>query len=340
MATFGTDISSYQDGLDLSRLKYSAFVIAKTTEGTYYTDSCYDGWRRQAASLGKTFLWYSFLSGEDVHAQISHLLDHVGDKSLPGMLDVEPTKNYTPTLAQALAWIDAAHEAELNLRLAYIPRWLWQQWGSPSLTGLTDRGVQLVSSSYPGGTGTPVQLYPGDSAAGWSSYGGVKPLLYQFTDKASDGGQPLDYNAFRGSLDQLKAYLQRPVQDAPAPDPSPPTPIPTEDDDMPAFATGEIKPGQGVVTMVCPPPANMGNAGWGNVWFSLGADFGEAHVRVAIHTHGQGWSHIYEDVVVKATDDRVNPFGGPLPTGVQKISVTRVKNPDVPLAWLIEAAHR
>jgi hypothetical protein len=109
---------------------------------------------------------------------------------------------------------------------------------------------------------------------------------------------------------------------------------------MPAFATGEIKPGAGAVTVVCPPPAGIGSAGWGNVWFSLGSDFGDAHVRVAVFTHGVGWRDIYQDVLVPRTGDRVNPFGGPLPTGVQKISVTREANPDVPLAYLIEAAHR
>ena len=77
------------------------------------------------------------------------------------------------------------------------------------------------------------------------------------------------------------------------------------------------------------------------MWFSLGADFGMAHVRVAIFMHGQGWSHVYPDVVVDAAADRVNPFGGPLPTGVQKISVERDgPNPDVPLAYLMEAARR
>lgn len=204
---FGTDISSFQSGLDLSRLTFASFVIAKTTEGTYYTDADYDGWRRQAAALGKTFAWYAFMSGEDVHAQVAHCLAHVGDKTLPGMLDVEPTGNYTPTLAQALAWIDAAHAAGLNLRLAYIPRWLHQQWGSPSLSGLSSRDVNLVSSSYPGGSGTPEALYPGDAANGWRPYGGVTPLIYQFTSQASDGGMDLDYNAFRGTLAELQQIL-------------------------------------------------------------------------------------------------------------------------------------
>ncbi|MEY9933263.1 hypothetical protein ABH926_007916 [Catenulispora sp. GP43] len=326
MTIFGPDISSYQSGLSLSRLADAAFVIAKTTEGTYYTDADYQGWRGQAAQLGRPFIWYHFLSGESASAQAAHTAANVGDKSLPGMLDAEPAGSYSPTLDQIVSYVDAAQAAGLNLRLVYLPRWVWTQIGSPDLSALTDRGVSLVSSQYPGGSGGPGSIYPGDGAAGWQPYGGMTPLIYQFTNQASDGGQTLDYNAFRGTTAQLVTTLTQTNA--------------TEDDDMPAFATGVIAPGDGAVTMVLPPPANYGGAGWGDVWFSLGADFGTATVRVAIFTHGQGWSHIYEDVVVDAAADRVNPFGGPLPTGVQKISVARRGNPDVPLAYLVEAVHR
>ncbi|MBW8804480.1 MAG: glycoside hydrolase [Catenulisporales bacterium] len=329
MTIFGPDISSYQAGLDLSRLADASFVLAKTTEGTYYTDADYQGWRSQARALGLPFIWYHFLSGEDPHAQAQHTLAHAGDSSLPGMLDAEPAGSFSPSLAQMVAYTDAAHSVGLNLRLLYLPHWYWQQMGSPNLTALRTRGLSLVSSSYPGGSGSAPRLYPGDAASGWNSYGGMAPLLYQFTNQASDAGRPLDYNAFRGTVGELIAALG-----------ASPAPTLSEDDDVPAFATGQIDPGAGVVTMVCPPPANFGAAGWGNVWFSLGSDFGDAHVRVAIHTHGQGWSHIYEDVVVPATGDRVNPFGGPLPAGVQKISVVRTINPNVPLSYLIEAVHR
>jgi hypothetical protein len=82
------------------------------------------------------------------------------------------------------------------------------------------------------------------------------------------------------------------------PAPSPPAPT-TMEDDMPAFATGEVKPGADVVTTVSSRRRRTSaRAGWGDVWFSLGSDFGEAHVRVAIFTNGQGWSHIYDDVLV------------------------------------------
>lgn len=339
MTIFGPDISSYQRGLNLAALGSAAFVIAKTTEGTYYTDDCYEGWRLQAAALHKPFVWYHFLSGESAAAQAQHTAANVGDSALPGMLDAEPAGSFSPSLDQIIAYVDAAHAAGLNLRLVYLPRWYWKQIGSPDLSGLAARGVHLVSSAYPGGTGSPAALYPGDGAAGWQSYGGMAPLIYQFTNQASDGGQPLDYNACLGTAADLAAALNSsaPTQ-VPTPTPEP-TPTSTEDDDMPAFATGMITPGPGMVTIVLPPPANYG-AGWGNVWFSLGSDFGTAHVRVAIFTHGQGWSHVYPDVVVDAAQDRVNPFGGPLPTAVQKISIERTSNPDVALAYLVEAAHR
>ncbi|MEY9858937.1 hypothetical protein ABH935_004560 [Catenulispora sp. GAS73] len=330
MTIFGPDISSYQSGLSLSRLTDASFVIAKTTEGTYYTDADYQTWRTQAAQLGKPFFWYHFLSGESATAQAQHTAANVGDSSLPGMLDAEPAGSFSPSLDQILAYIDAAHAAGLNLRLLYLPQWYWAQIGSPGLSAVANRGVSLVSSVYPGGSGGPANIYPGDGAAGWQPYGGMTPLIYQFTNQASDGGQPLDYNAFRGTASDLISALN----------PGTGTPSPSEDDDMPAFATGEVATGAGAVTIVLPPPANIGSAGWGNVWFSLGADFGTAHVRVAIFTHGEGWSHIYQDVVVDAAADRVNPFGGPLPSGVQKISVARRANPDTPLAYLIEATHR
>lgn len=340
MTIFGPDISSYQHGLNLAKLGSASFVLAKATEGTYYTDADYEGWRLQAAALRKPFIWYHFLSGETAAAQAAHTLAKVGDKSLPGMLDFEPAGSFHPTLAQAIGYVDAAHAAGLNLRLVYLPHWYWQQLGSPDLGGLRDRGLQLVSSAYPGGSGSPTAIYPGDGAAGWAGYGRMYPLLYQFTNQASDGGQPLDYNAFRGTPTDLAKALSVPAP-APTPTPAPVPAVDPKDDDMPAFASVKIEEGADAETVVCPPPANMGTAGWGNVWFSLASDFGDAHVRVAAWTHGEGWSHIFEDVLVPQHGDRANPFNGPLPTGVQKLSIKRLPGSEnLPMACLIEATHR
>lgn len=208
MTIFGPDVSSYEAGLVVSRLADAAFVMAKTTEGTYYTDADYQAWRTQAAQLGKPFVWYHFLSGENAAAQAAHTAANVGASGLPGMLDCEPEGSFKPTLAQIIAYVEAAHTAGLNLRLVYLPRWYWQQLGSPDLSELAALGVHLVSSAYPGGSGPAPSIYPGDSAAGWGSYGGMTPLIYQFTNQASDGGHAMDYNAFRGSIADLQQALQ------------------------------------------------------------------------------------------------------------------------------------
>lgn len=201
MTIFGPDLSSYQDGVNAAALPYP-FVIAKVTEGTYYTDRDYPIWRGQAVGAGKVFAWYHFLSGEDALAQAKHTLANVGNPRLPGMLDAEPAGKFSPSLAQMIAYVDAARSVGLNLRLIYLPRWYWQQIGSPGLSALADRGLQLVSSAYPGGSG-----YPGDGAAGWQSYGGMTPVLYQYTSTAPVQGQSVDMNAFRGSIFELAAAL-------------------------------------------------------------------------------------------------------------------------------------
>jgi hypothetical protein len=201
MTILGPDVSSFQDGLDLGATPYP-FAIMKISEGTYYTDKDYPGWRAQAVASGKLPIGYHFISGEDPAAQARHLAACIGDRSIPLMLDFEPTATYRPDLPQLIAVADEIDAAGMRVHLAYVPRWYWQQIGSPTLTSLSARGIALVASAYPGGTG-----YPGDSAPGWLPYGGLTPLLYQYTDHAPVGGKAVDMNAFRGTIAQLAEQL-------------------------------------------------------------------------------------------------------------------------------------
>lgn len=207
MTIFGPDIYNGQAGLDLSRLRDASFVIAKCTEGTYYADKSYQSWRRQAQAANTLFAWYHFLTKENTAAQVANNKANVGDITLPGMLDIETEYGYTPTLAQVIDYIDQAHKAGLNLRLAYLPRWMWEQWSRPDLGQIAARGVHLVNSAYPGGSGTAPQIYPGDGAPGWQAFGGLPVEIYQFTNQALDGGMRIDYNAYHGTVDQLKQLL-------------------------------------------------------------------------------------------------------------------------------------
>lgn len=208
MTIFGPDLSSYQQGIDVTALT-DPFVILKATEGTYYADPAYAGWLAQAQSSGKIAIAYHFVrSDEDPDAQAAWIAEHIGDARLPLMLDVETTGVSKPTLPQVIAVVDRCLARGLRPKLAYIPRWYWQQIGSPDLTPLAARGVGLISSAYPGGTGTAAALYPGDDADGWQPYGGLTSALYQFSSQASDGGRLVDMNAWRGTADELRTHLE------------------------------------------------------------------------------------------------------------------------------------
>lgn len=203
MTIFGPDISSYQAGVDVSKLP-DPFILMKVTEGTYYIDSQYAKWLTQAKTSGKLVIPYHFVRADETPAaQAAWIAAHILDKSLPLMLDVETENASKPTFQQVLALIGACAREGLRPKLVYLPRWYWQQIGSPSMSTLNSLGIGLISSAYPGGS-----AYPGDNAAGWAAYGGVTPLLYQFTDSKTDAGQKVgDYNAYKGTVQQFSTFL-------------------------------------------------------------------------------------------------------------------------------------
>lgn len=169
-------------------------TIAKATEGTSYIDPEFSGIRARAKAAGFPFLPYHFLAHGSIPLQVAHVISVVGDKSNL-MLDVEAEAGKAdPTLADVLAFTDAyAKKSSGRVVLAYIPKWFWSgHWKSPSLAGLPARRVGLVSSEY---------TRYSDSGPGWDAYGGVHPIVWQFTST------PIDTNAFKGSAAQLVALF-------------------------------------------------------------------------------------------------------------------------------------
>ena len=59
----GIDISHWQQGIDLSKVKCD-FVIAKATEGIKYLDPCFHDFMKQAETLGKCMGFYHFARPE------------------------------------------------------------------------------------------------------------------------------------------------------------------------------------------------------------------------------------------------------------------------------------
>ena len=164
-------------------------TIAKATEGTGYLDPAYGGIRRRTLAGGWPFLPYHFLHRGNIAAQVDHAFAIVGHQPL--MLDVESSKvSADSTLADVYAFADRWKTVTgQRVTLAYIPHWYWQgHWGSPSMTGLKSRGIGLISSNY--------TTYS-DSGPGWNAYGGMTPIIWQYTST------PLDTNAFKGTTAEL-----------------------------------------------------------------------------------------------------------------------------------------
>lgn len=218
MTTFGIDISNYQAGISMARAHAEGidFVIAKVSEGTTYRSPAWPQQRDTARTAGLLLAGYHYVRTGNPAGEAAACKAWLGDPSIPIMLDWEQNGG---DWANFLAVLAAFRAAGLRVVLGYIPRWWWQQQGSPSLSGC---GLALVSSRYPStATGTPAAVFGNVTATTWSPYGGLTPALLQFTDRAVVDGLQVDANAYQGDQAQLASLLLQPAS------PPSPTPRPT-----------------------------------------------------------------------------------------------------------------
>lgn len=195
MTLYYPDVSSFQGGISLAG---AHAVCIKATEGTTYVSPQYGPQMAEARRRGTWAFAYHFLHHGDAAAQAKHAHATVG--VTPLMLDFEPIDGTTsiPSLADATAFTDAYRALGGVCHLVYLPRWYWSRpvslhgLGSPSLAPLASRGMVLVSSDY-------VAYTDAASGAGWQPYGGMQPQVWQYTDSLDFNGQPVDFNAYRGS---------------------------------------------------------------------------------------------------------------------------------------------
>lgn len=190
MTIFFPDISSYEYGLSIA--PGTVAVIAKATEGTYYRDANYAGFKAQAAAVGAIFSAYHFLKAGGGAAQADYY--HAWAGAVPCMLDVETEGASKPTVLDCLAFINRLRDIGGRVWGAYFPAWYWEQVGG----SLASLGVAVVSSNY--------TAYS-DTGPGWAPYGGAAPVIWQYTNAQSYGGQLVDFNAFKGTVAQLAALI-------------------------------------------------------------------------------------------------------------------------------------
>lgn len=194
MTIFFPDIASYQAGLKLQL--GTVAVIAKATQGTRFIDPNYADFKAQAGRLGTQFSAYHFLEQGNGAAQADHAFAVVG-AAVPLMLDVEPWEDIgsRPTIADCRAFIGRYQQLGGRVWATYFPRWYWQETGGD----LGALGTPVIASGYPGGYS--------DNDPNWAPYGEITPVIWQYTNKQSYGGKPVDFNAFRGSVAELAALI-------------------------------------------------------------------------------------------------------------------------------------
>lgn len=215
MTTYYPDISAYQKGIPIN----GPAVCIKATEGTGWVSSDYAPALHRAAAAG-TFPWaYHFLHADFASAQAGFC--HRVTGGTPLMLDFEPAGSSRPGLGDACGFLDAYKSAGGTCHLTYLPHWYWEQLGRPSLLPLISRGQALVSSNYTAYTDDP-------AGAGWQPYGGMTPQIWQYTANRSWNGQPVDFNAYRGTPGQLKTLVTGGHKPPDPPHGGPPFPYPSQ----------------------------------------------------------------------------------------------------------------
>lgn len=220
MTIFFPDVSAYQRGLVIQ--PNTVFLWAKATEGSSYVDNTYAGFKAQAASVGAGFGAYHVLYAGNGSAQADHAFSVVGH-GVPLFVDVEPVGTSYPTAADVIAFKTRYRALGGTVEAMYYPKWYWTNQGSPNLA---QTGLQLISSGYPAGYS--------DTDANWNPYGGLTPFQWQFSDSYSYGGLSVDFNAYKGTIQEYLVAIGAEVQ-------SPPPPTTTlEEDDMAQAIGGQV----------------------------------------------------------------------------------------------------
>lgn len=230
-------------------------------------DTAFAGFKRAAKAVGLPFAAYHFLypsRSVSIANQAATAAASINDTSVMVMIDHEPDGSGAPipTVNDHLQFALAMRAKGYKVALSYLPRWVWQDMGSPSLAALGNAGLKLQASSYVGGSGYASALYPGDSSFP-AGYGGMSVWGWQFTSSALVAGYSVDANAVRGSGAVASMF-----SNAPTPPPTPNTEVPSMvivSPDRSKVPSGQTWPGDfllldnGTLVHIAPAANNVDN---------------------------------------------------------------------------------
>ncbi len=218
---FGCDLhATYQRGFDFARAAKQGykFAIHKTSQGLGYVPSGFvDFFRRSENNLPVSGFYHFLDSTSSGTAQAHHFLETIARVGgAQGRLLAVDFEAYGDLSASNQHLEDFIREVKASTNnhaiILYSSVNFWNS-GTPSGT-LSRYGADATwEARYPDmfKHRTPKLYYQAMRRwYGWNvGFGGVRPLLWQFTSTGLVGGQYVDVNACRGSMDDLMKLTTR-----------------------------------------------------------------------------------------------------------------------------------
>lgn len=309
---FGVDISHHQGAISHAAIRAAGFdyVIARVGQaaGGKYANTQDRNWARnrvEAPKHGLILVAYFYIGDKRTPDQNAALAKQwIGDASIPIALDFEEGSG---NLAHYDACFAAFQRAGLNvIRLDYIPRWYWNQVGSPSLVG-----KRLWSSRYPNNhPGSKFSEYAEVPESYWNGYGGAPIVVLQYTSAGRIDGYDgnLDFNAFKGTRSDFLALIGAGQE----------TPESEDEDDMIGYHKS-VTPNAGAdeyrTVVDFPFEIGPGSAHASRGFVSVSASYGEIQVRAwgkAKGTNGESILVPLPEETTSGEDVRLSSFNVPM----------------------------
>lgn len=210
---FGVDVSYFQEGMSLKKAAAEGikFAIIRTTDGTF-KDTCYQSHLEDAESAGLVTAAYHYLrnpsEGTTIAQQVAASLAVMGTKKRPIWLDCENDRGLTVAHIKEFKQRFEAAGVHVPGIYTYVPWWENKVIGGEPDIDKHGLGAVWVAAYGLNKSGTPAALYPGNAAAQWNyPLGNKKPALWQYGSNASVAGFSVDINAYRGTVEELRALF-------------------------------------------------------------------------------------------------------------------------------------
>ena len=203
MSLNGIDISSWQQGIDLSVVPCD-FVVIKATQGTRYVNPDMQRAYDQAKRLNKLTGLYHFANyGGSPGAEADHFLSTIGGRVGQSVLvldyEADALKN---GVSWAKNWLDYVYNKTGIRPMIYMSKAVTKQYDWSSIA----KNYGLWGAQYANFNKTGYQSDPWTDSSKWGAWG--SPAMFQYTSSGRLSGYSgnLDLNIFYGDAKAWAEY--------------------------------------------------------------------------------------------------------------------------------------